>query len=708
MANPTDYTEARKEPAGYRHLLSLKWNGDAVDWENRVLKWGRLRLSASTPNRAIAGGIDGLTISDTDQAIWGSFKGPNGTNPHWSLFEYESNIAGPAGTFGFGSGTLDAKFGLFKMGELHFGDRVITSRVQRGRVVEFIAQEHEIQLNFFDDIDMLAKAKFVWDYTGLRATVGGDVFGTVHRIVNGSTVIVQETPDHAVHSKINNYGLEGTLRTYQESWKRLGNLGQIGTDAILPGDVLKFHGTHVSDGDAGSVLLEQQSYNVQTGSFYVVGGGTWGTITFTTPLYNVNPGDHIFKRKPLVFEGNPAEIIRAMLIGSNTSLRLPSGSVHVGHYQAATSACSPMHFWKTITDEGEGAVLREIKEISEPVEARFYFDRSGKWIWEPFRPLNRNTLDVKADFYDAVDGGTDNIIGRLGYVEESEYLYTDIRVLYDFNELENEFGLQYKGMVELSAPDTATANNMYRSMKEIKSNWMRSRDEAVIVAHRFLRNHATISPSVNFETSLYGLEEQLGNLLDITHRTGSLAHRMFVLEDIQMDLDNDVISLQMSDVTDRHFESGYGYLTSGSTFPHAVSATSSCGGCWPDTSVAGGHGTIESTMPDSGGTGVAILKDKNGQVPLIGVSGYTQWVTIGSEILRAISTCTATTKSLVREQHTTNTAAHVNGVGWQAWPMDKNGDIIAVYNGTNIVGTRNNGTVANINTGTWGTVWRMF
>lgn len=707
----TNYTEARKQRTGYTHILSILFNGASVDWANRVTRWGVIRYSMSNYDSAFSGGIDEIAFADTEdsQPFWGSFYGANGTNPLWSTIEYVSSLGGPDGTFQFQGGSTSAKFGLFRFGELRFGETVLGGLVARGRTIEFSVRDNELLFKLQDDIDVLSKARFIWDYTPLQS----GQYGTVYRILDDKTFVVEESSDDHLRGMINNLNLSGSLRTYEEQWKRLGNLGNIGTDAILPGDVLKFYGTSLFGTDAGSLLVQEKSYNVTGGSFYISGNGTFGTIEVTSALVNIKPGDRVYKKVPLIYTGNPGQIIYNMLTGSNTNLNFPSGSISSEHFHAATAACAPMNFSKVIIDESEGAVLNEIKQISEPLEAKFFFNRTGEFVWMPYRPRLRDNIDILADFYDALAAGTDNIISDTPptFRQRVDSVYNRYKIEYDYNDFEDVSEIAFRSTKEIVAPPIRQSYyNGYQGFKEFQSYWIKDTNESVVIGNRFLKHHATAIPAFEFVTSLYGLEEELYNIIHVTHRSGSLTNYAFSIEDVSIDIDSDTISISSEGIGNLRFQSGYGYYNSGSAIG-AVSGTSKCGWSWPVSHGAAGgsmhHGFLQVALGSTG----TLISLGNGYVRN---DGLTKYITIGSEIIRITSnegdpdplTC-------VRGVETTylHATSYGSGVPYAMWPMDENGDIKAIYNGTELysVATKYvSGTVYNINTGTYGTVWRWF
>lgn len=710
----TDYTDARKESIGYRNLLTLKWNGDAVDWDNRVTRWPNVKRSVSNGKQAFVGVGKNFTMADSgSQDLWGSFYGVNGTNPLWSQIQFDSKLAGPSGTFSFPTGTDDAKFGVFKFGEARFGDLLFSGAITKGRTLELTTTGDEISFELYDDMEDLSNARFIWDYVNLKSSIGSNVYGTVKQIINATTFIVEESSDRELRNIINNLDI-GTERTFTREWERLGNLGQIGTDAILPGDKIKFSSSDIGNADAGSALYGNTAYVISSGSFYVRSGvGTFGTIEVSRNLININEGDFIYKRSPLVFEGNPAEIIYEMLTCNNSTFGLSAGSINQDYYSVAKTSTTPMNFRKVITNEGSGAVLSEIKEISETLDGEFFFDRSGKWCWIPYRPAIRS-IDVVVDFYDGLQNGTDNIIGDVAFTRKLTNVYSSVTVNFAYDNLETDERLQFRGISEATNSKVPETYNGYQSNKDINSYWIQDQNEADIVAQHFLDNHATAYANIDFTTSLYGLESDLYKLVNVTHRSGSMTNMKFRVMDIDMSLNDDRIGLELVEVRE---QTGYGLWTpvdAGSNTTHTVTGTSTCGWGWLDTSFGSRHGTIHTATVISGGTYLDI-RTLDGSEANLGSGGYAKNILIGQEILTIDDDATkglGTLKYVLSGQHTTNIGTWTAGVGFVVWPnvnteltpCFKSGTIYNAPTGADWV----KGTVHEINTGSYGTVWRWF
>jgi hypothetical protein len=258
---------------------------------------------------------------------------------------------------------------------------------------------------------------------------------------------------------------------------------------------------------------------------------------------------------------------------------LIAANIATSHYGAATSSLTPMNFRKRIEDEGEGAVLREIMQISEPLDAKFFFDRGQRWVWQPFRPRTNPTIDVITDYYDAESDGTGNITGQFRWASGLENVYTDLSLEYKYNSFEDDKNIQYEGIVEITDDNVSSAYNGYRNFKHVQSQWIQDPDDAVIIAQRFMSKHSYAPETPTMHTSLYGLNQELYDLVDVTHRTGSLTNVAFQINTIGIDLDNDTITFNLEDISKEWGVSGWGNYNedAGSVMVHAVSGTSKCG-----------------------------------------------------------------------------------------------------------------------------------
>jgi hypothetical protein len=604
-----------------------------------------------------------------------------------------------------------------------YGTKAGTTPLALGRVVQYDFRDNKVKLALNDGIEEVGNAQFIWDYDPLHATdsgAGTDFYGTVYNVV-GSTIIIEESPDHDLRKTMNTIqNKDVNRRSFTETWQRLGNLGVIGTDSLVNGDIIKFHKSALAPTDAGSVLLTVPQYTVQSGSFFVNDpagagntgekAGTFGTIEFQTAPQGVEKGMYLYKRKPLWYRGNPGQIVYDLLTGSNTNLRWNGSTINGTYFGAATKAVAQYDFEALIVNEGQGAVLDAIKQISEPLDAVFFFDRVGSFCWIPDRPRMRDDADFVSDrYYGTVTGGTEGTNGNMwsaAWNQEIKDVLTDIVVNHDFNHFEDDSGRRFRGQVRRQNLNTATVFRGYRNTATLDSQWLRHYDDAVIVAERKLRKGSVAIPRYEFDTTLYGVESDLYQLLRLSHRTGSLRQKAFQITETQFNIDDDLIGLSLRDITDVYFERGYGYGEDGALSSHAVSGTSRSGWGWAGV---GSSGTI-GTGYTIGSTGTRVqLWDLAGNAPDIGTLGETAWITIGSEVLFVAGSVAASTYTIQRGTQSSDVGSHDAGEeGWIALPMNSDGDMRILWNGTEFTGTGPSGTVHEISTGTWGTVWRFW
>lgn len=675
---------------------------DALDWasQNRVIRWGNVRKKESNSKQGFAGGIDALELADTDGEIWGSTFDAGGTSMLWRNIQI--NTKWVSGIYGTVAGTTPLAL---------------------GRVVEFDLSENKVRLGLYDPIEEINNAQFIWDYTPLVASVGGtEFYGTVVFVI-GSNIIIEENPDHDLRKNLNTIQNQDINRkSFTPQWERLGNLGVIGTDAIVPGDRIKFSRSNLAATDAGSVLQTEPDYAVSSGSFFVSQDsnhtGTYGTIELQTQPEGVQPGDFIYKRLPLWYRGNPAEIVWQMLHGTNTNLRWNGAITNGTYYGAATKALAQFDYECLITNEGRGAVIESIKQISEGVDAVFFFDRVGSFCWLPWRPRMRDDADfVSERYYGTVTGGTEGTIGNMwnaSWRTNSDTIFTDYTVFYDFNHYEDDDAIDYRSQFTRQNLNTATYHRGFRNVGTLYSKWCKNTDEAIIMAERKLRAATVARAKYSFDTTLFGVETDIYQLLRLSHRTGSLRQRAFAVTESNFDLDNDLISIGLRDITDVYFGAGYGYGEDSALSSHAVSGTSRCGWGWVTAGSANiiSSGTI-GTGYTIGSTGSRVqLWDRAGVAANIGTDAGadTRWITIGSEVLKIAGSVAASTYSIeTRGAQLSDTGSHDAGEeAWIALPQDSNGDLIFLYNGTEFSGTGPHGTAHNISVGTWGTVWRLW
>jgi hypothetical protein len=291
-------------------------------------------------------------------------------------------------------------------------------------------------------------------------------------------------------------------------------------------------------------------------------------------------------------------------------------------------------------------------------------------------------------------------------------VYSSVKLQFDLDDLEQDERLKFRGIREATNADVGSSYNGYSNPREINSSWIRNQNEAVIIAQHYLDNHATAYAHVEFTTSNYGLESELYRVLDVTHRSGSMTNMLFRIEDINMSLNEDRVSLGIKQIKD---QSGYGLWTpvnAGSTTTHSVTGTSTCGWGWLYPYSSGSHGTVHAVTSQT----QIEFRDNDGLAPSFGSVTFSAFVCFGSaEIAKCTDITPQVVKTFERGAETTKQGSDVQvGDPWMLWPMGSNFEIIPLFKwGTlplasdKAYGTAY-GTVHSISTGSYGTVWRWF
>ena len=106
----------------------------------------------------------------------------------------------------------------------------------------------------------------------------------------------------------------------------------------------------------------------------------------------------------------------------------------------------------------------------------------------PYRPRLNDTIDIVADFYDAVASGTDNIVAPITWNQNLNDTYTGVKFWFDYDDLANDPRLEYRGLTEATLANSTNYNG-WQAGTTLKSAWVKDQNEAQIIAQRWLGNH---------------------------------------------------------------------------------------------------------------------------------------------------------------------------------------------------------------------------
>lgn len=446
-----------------------------------------------------------FAIADPDRKIWDTFYGSSGTFPLASHIQLQ--VAMTDGV------DISDYYNLFT-----------------GRVTNFKTSKAEVVFSAQNAMRSLADAYFVWDYHNIPANEGSGAFGKVIA-VNGSTVYFLDSQA----TTITNYLIEANpnlpknweISHYRKYYSVIRG-GQL-AGGIFEGDVLKFHGSSVSDTNAASFLANFPSYTVRFGTVM----NRVGTLELNKAPADIAIGHNIYRRVDLVYSGNPGDIVWRILTGSNTNVNFDdtasSANVDIDYntWNKSKKALIPMSFIKLIEpkENEQVKVTDELNELLESCMAYIWFNQDGKLFFKTFSPQDV-TLSVGTNYHFT---GSGNIIGDdFEHSSDWDDVANVVEFYYDYIP-GVEQDQQFQGYTSKKDSAAAGRYGSQEKTKVIHSKWIHNDNEAVVMRDRYLSKHKYGIPYVSWTTAMNGLDINLATTVQVTHPEGSLTNRKVFL-----------------------------------------------------------------------------------------------------------------------------------------------------------------------------------
>lgn len=501
------FDDDRKIPRGEDTYFAFFYgtNLEQVDWDDRVKSWSPLSRSIETWEGKFRIGDFSVTFADHDQALLGSF---NDKSPINRKFQFRMSFD-----------DSDWK-------------KLFTGKIQ-GRV----DANNEITLDIKDLSSEIKNAKFVWDYQNFGTEISGVSYGLVGSVWGGgqgSTIVIN---DGYGTKHIALFGLQHWRRRSMRIVRSFYDLNIIPDDSLVEGDFIKFHSASFASDEAGATLADTPYYKVVS--------GTWiankGTISFDRELEGVNEGDSVYVRQDLEFEGNPGQIVYDILTGTNSNASIQDSDFDKTVWGVGTNVLNPLNFYKYITEEKEGAVVKEIEKICESALINFFIDEDGQIVVKPWQPLK---LPDAAELYDEADQIEQQSFSLTHNIED---IYTRAKVRYGYDRSAPDDDSKFAGEVERSFDSAATKFDYLTKTRILDSEWLKYKEDSIVIADRILGRHKDGLKRASFKTSLHGLGATLGEIIKITHRTGDLSAHWFEVVGYNRDLGNKRVGLDAID-----------------------------------------------------------------------------------------------------------------------------------------------------------------
>lgn len=439
-----------------------------------------------------------------------------------------------------------------------------------------------------DELRNLVNRKFVFDYECVGTVISGKQYGIV-KAINGTSVMIDDMGNISKierKSKIRpNYlnvlfqlGL-GIKNGVSGNWVGVGiNAGamvgelsksgekldaaftQVFDDNLIPDDTvfgantIKFYPNSISGlaNNSSNPLNNRTEYKVNGGTFVY---GLYGTLNVEDSS-GINIGDYLYVQRPLIFSGNPNRIIRQILTGTNIDYPY-NDSNFSDTFNSELDVLNNVALYKQIDFDSDP--FKEIKELAESCQLYFYVDGSDKFSISSIdgKDILQNNSNIAT--YSDVTG---NILKGFGYQQSTEDAYGKLIYKYAFSKD------QYNRKKEF------TNQGQFNSyVKTVETKWVHNDDDAYVLGNRIHKKFGTGYETISIPTTLYGLLNNVGDLIRVTHRTGSITNKTFEIVSQAKDLDSHSITFEAENV---EYINSAGYGEWGTPF-NPISGTSKSG-----------------------------------------------------------------------------------------------------------------------------------
>ena len=467
-------------------------------------------------------------------------------------------------------------------------DTILTWNTQfTGKIKSTKWQNGKLNLTVNDELRNLVNRKFAFDYTCLGTVIDGIQYGivkqvqgtyvyfddkgqkstirrkskirpnyfnvafnTVLGVVNG---IAGNYPGMVINAGAVGVELSKSGEKLDSAYIQIQDDNLIADDTILGQTGVKFYPNAINGNakNSNSQLYPLLEYNIVGGTFCY---GLYATVNIEDTT-GINVGDYIYIRKPLIYSGDPDTIIKNILTGSNIDYPytrdVPNGE-NLGYYyndgvlvapkpsdfnnnwNSELSAYDSLSLYKQI--EFTSNPFDEIKELIETCQLYFYIDGDNKFAVSSIDGKDilrqNNGLATYSDVFS-------NILKEFSYSKSTEDAYGKLIYKYGYNS-NNEFSRKKEFVNKYSQFEAIP--------KTIESKWVQNDDDAYVLGYRAFQKYGTGYETISIPTTLYGLLNNVGDLIRVNHRTGSIVNKTFEIVAQEKDLDNNQITFEAENV----------------------------------------------------------------------------------------------------------------------------------------------------------------
>ncbi len=347
--------------------------------------------------------------------------------------------------------------------------------------------------------------------------------------------------------------LGGGDETISGYWQ-LTDFNAVPDGVVKSGAKMKFYGGSISGVATNSLnpLFNVKEYNVLGGTFRNTQFGFNGTCAFDDTR-DIHLGDYIYVRKPLLFAGNPAEIIKAILCGSNIDFPYYSGTsaISVGFFGSLSTptlndfnsvfdselnSMALFNLAKFISPEFDTSPFDEIKELVRELQISFYIDESNKFSIRCIKPRNLISAGTEIHYRQNI-----NILDGFKWSRSTQDALVGVRIYYNWlGDNSGAYLNQYNKMLEVKSNNPISGVNQWGT---IESKWIRLDEDAKMIAYRTLVSQERGLDRIEVPTTLYGISHTITDIIRVTHNTGSLGTQLFELESYEKDFTTSKVNL---------------------------------------------------------------------------------------------------------------------------------------------------------------------
>ncbi len=539
----------------------IYYDGTLTNWDNRMENYSSLHKNIRHWSGEFEIGNWSPTFVDENNEIWGSLYGGTG-EARGKTLSIDNNLLQLFPAYGnaiYGAAIYDG--GIWNS---QFNGIIRGIKSSNGRLV----------FDVKDSMKDLPTRQFVFDYQNLGSVGVAGTWGIVKYVLGtnimfddlGSVSYYQRTRPGVSLGESFLKGLEsgiiglitsgnpwvalgatalGVINNPPTSDQVIGGYYQIQDSNIIPDDVIR-SGERIrfSSGSFNGIATNLNGLLATSQEYTVLGGtlvnGIYATVAFQT-TFGINVGDYLYIRQPILYSGNPGEIIKTILTGSNIDYKY-TGTDFYSEWDSDVQGVELMNLFGII-DVGDNSLpIDKIKELSREVQLAFFVDEDNKFAVRTIEPRGIfgtsgiNSYSEGVEILDGFEFNRNTNEALSGYV-----VYFD-----KVGETSNSpFGNGYSQKYQLDFNNAISGINNYGTLN---SNWIKLLDDAKLIAWRVRASQERGIDSITIPTTLYGISQNVADLILVNHRSGSLGSRLFEIESYDKDFSNSKVSLTAVDM----------------------------------------------------------------------------------------------------------------------------------------------------------------